>query len=213
MNLNKIVKPLAVAAAVLVLGSGTAVAATGGTFILGRANGASTETNLKNTGAGATLSLSAARAGQVPLAVSAGAGKATNLNADRIDGLDGGALALAAGRVGQLSAQSRFIDLDDDGQLDPVLEAYAACPAGSKVTGGGFAVFTSFGAVINRADGNGWLVITLADADSDETDLLAHAQCYNPRGAVSGASAQFLRSGSASSLTDAEKAQIASQLR
>jgi hypothetical protein len=66
---------------------GTAVAATGGTFVLGRANSATTPTSLTNGGSGPVLALST-RTGQVPLAVSAVAGKATNLNADKLDGLD-----------------------------------------------------------------------------------------------------------------------------
>lgn len=66
---------------------GTAAAATGGTFVLGRGNTATTQTALSNTGAGPVLSLSA-RTGQAPLAVGASAGKATNLNADKLDGLD-----------------------------------------------------------------------------------------------------------------------------
>ncbi len=71
--------------------SGTAAAATGGSFILGRGNAAGAPTTLKNNGFGPTLSLPAARTGQPPLAVSAGAGKVANLNVDRIDGLDSSA--------------------------------------------------------------------------------------------------------------------------
>lgn len=74
--------------------SGTAVAATGGTFVLGRGNAASTPTSLTNSGAGPVLSLST-RTGQPPLAVSAAAGKATNLSADKLDGLDSTAFARA----------------------------------------------------------------------------------------------------------------------
>ena len=78
------------AVAVLTL-TGTAYAATGGTFVLGRSNAASSQTLLTSSGAGPVLALST-RSGQVPLAVSAAAGKATNLNADRLDGLDAGQL-------------------------------------------------------------------------------------------------------------------------
>lgn len=70
---------------------GTAAAATGNTFITGRSNTATSQTYLVNRGAGPVLALGTQN-GQVPLAVSATAGKATNLNADRIDGLDGTAL-------------------------------------------------------------------------------------------------------------------------
>ena len=77
-----------VAVVLVLVGSGTAFAASGGTFILGRANSASSQTNLSNVGSGPVLSLSA-RTGQPPIAVSSSAGKATNLNADKLDGFDG----------------------------------------------------------------------------------------------------------------------------
>ena len=53
----------------------------------GRANTASTQTQLTNTGSGPVLALSTKR-GQTPLATSVGSGKATNLNVDMLDGLD-----------------------------------------------------------------------------------------------------------------------------
>lgn len=67
--------------------TGTAAAATGGTFVLGRSNAASTQTVLTNSGTGPVLALST-KSGQPPLAVSALSGKATNLSADKLDGLD-----------------------------------------------------------------------------------------------------------------------------
>ena len=71
---------------------GTAAAATGGTFVLGRNNSSASTTVLSNSSAQPVLALTA-RAGQVPLIVSAAAGKATNLNADKLDGLDASAFA------------------------------------------------------------------------------------------------------------------------
>jgi hypothetical protein len=84
----------------------TAIGATGGTFILGKANGATTVSKLTASIAGPALTLvnnstSAAAtalninvaAGQPPLKVNATAGKATNLNADKLDGLDSAAFA------------------------------------------------------------------------------------------------------------------------
>ncbi len=59
-RLSRLGTPLGLVAIGAVLaGTGTAVAATGGTFILGRSNTASTTTVLKNTGSGAALSLPA----------------------------------------------------------------------------------------------------------------------------------------------------------
>jgi hypothetical protein len=86
----------------IVLG-GTAVAATGGNFILGQSNSASSTTSLTaplagkglqvtntSTGAGATaLGLNVA-SGHPPFTVNSGT-KVTNLNADKLDGMDSSA--------------------------------------------------------------------------------------------------------------------------
>ena len=86
----------------LVLGVGTtAVAATGGNFLLGKANSARTVSKLTSGMAGPTLQLinkgatAAATAlnitvssGHAPLTVNAEAGTATNLSADELDGKD-----------------------------------------------------------------------------------------------------------------------------
>lgn len=86
----------------LVLGAGTtAVAATGGNFLLGKSNSATTVSKLAYGLAGPTLQLinrgSAATAtalnltvasGHAPLTVNADAGTATNLSADKLDGKD-----------------------------------------------------------------------------------------------------------------------------
>lgn len=96
--------------------TGTAYAATGGNFLLGKANSAGAQTILQNTGTGPTLALSAARTGQPPIAVSAGAGKATNLNADKLDGLDSSLLA----RKSDLGAFQRRVA--------------AQCPDGTAIT-------------------------------------------------------------------------------
>src|SRR6478736_1159798 len=80
--------------------SGTAWAATGGNFILGQANNATTQTGLTANFAGKTLQLTntSTATGATPLGLTPGAGrpplvtpsstKVTNLNADKLDGLD-----------------------------------------------------------------------------------------------------------------------------
>jgi hypothetical protein len=93
--------------------AGAGVAATGGNFILGQANTAGAKTALTagindkalavtntNTGANAgALSLTVA-SGKPPIVVSSGAGKATGLNADKLDGIDSNALVRGtAGRI------------------------------------------------------------------------------------------------------------------
>jgi hypothetical protein len=73
-------------ALVVAVGGGTAYAATGGTFVLGKANSATTTTALTRTTVGAPLSL-VAKAGSAPLAVNSTV-KVTRLNADLLDGKD-----------------------------------------------------------------------------------------------------------------------------
>ena len=71
-------------ALVVAVGGGTAYAATGGTFVLGKSNAAATTTALSRTTAGAPLSL-VAKTGSAPLAVNSKI-KVPNLNADLLDG-------------------------------------------------------------------------------------------------------------------------------
>jgi|1186.fasta_scaffold00146_6 hypothetical protein len=80
--------------------SGTAWAATGGNFILGQANSATTQTGLTANFTGKTLQLTntSTATGATPLGLTPGAGrppfqtpsttKVANLNADKLDGLD-----------------------------------------------------------------------------------------------------------------------------
>lgn len=82
--------------------SGTAVAATGGTFILGRANSATTTTSLSN-GGGTALSLGGGL-GRPALAVNNSA-KVLRLNSDLLDGVDSTAFA----RSSSLSAFQRRV--------------------------------------------------------------------------------------------------------
>ncbi len=77
----------------LVGGTGIATAATGGTFLLGRSNYATTRTNLTNT-EGTALALTS-KTGTPPLAVS-NSTKVSRLNSDLLDGLDSTALYAAA---------------------------------------------------------------------------------------------------------------------
>lgn len=186
--MHKLIKPIGIFGAVLVIGTGTATAATGGSFLLGRGNSASTQTLLQNTGSGPALAITASRAGQVPIAVSAQSGKATNFNSDKLDGLDSSAFALSSGGFGTISGETEYIDIDDDGDLDPVLVAYAECPDGSNVAGGGFAVFTDVGILLSEAVGNGWMAMTITGADEDENDLTVQTQCYSPHGAITSSS-------------------------
>src|SRR6476659_978851 len=87
---------------------GTTYAATGGNFILGKANTASAQTGLASTNAGRVLSITqkstgtgatalglVVPAGKPPMTVNSGT-KVANLNADRLDGIDSTAFATTA---------------------------------------------------------------------------------------------------------------------
>jgi hypothetical protein len=135
--------------------SGTAYAATGGTFILGRSNSASTATGLTST-TGTPLSLGA-KTGYPPLAVNS-TKRVTRLNADLLDNLDVAALqrrvvgSCAAGTAIRVIAASGAVACDDEKvevqQVKDVIDStpgsedlgfgYAGCPSGFAVVGGGF---------------------------------------------------------------------------
>jgi hypothetical protein len=131
------------ATALFVALGGTTYAANGGAFILGHANGATRQTRLsaplnnpafkvtnKSAGAKAAGIGVTVAPGKAPIVVNAAAGKATNLNADLLDGLD--AAAFFRGRevvsnsiAGHASSNVNTID----------------CPAGKLPVGGGGGAF------------------------------------------------------------------------
>src|SRR4051812_44386378 len=71
--------------------SGTAYAATGGTFILGQTNKANRPSKLVNTKSGPALTLRS-QPGSAPLSVSKNRKRVANLNADLLDGVHASAL-------------------------------------------------------------------------------------------------------------------------
>jgi len=185
----KISRPVAFATGAvmaLVLGSGTAVAATGGKFILGKSNSATATTKLANT-KGTALGLTS-KPGTAPLTVNSST-KVANLNADKLDGVDSSQLALAGGQTATIIGAGFTIDSDEDGTDDTVI-AVATCPAGTKLTGGGGDDFTSDGVMFSSSPvpGRTWFVgSTTATITADNaSNVTAYAQCYNPRGAVPG---------------------------
>lgn len=76
---------LAVVLALVFGVASTAFGANGNPFLLGKRNVASAVSTLVKQGPGPALSL-VVRSGQPPLKVNASAGKATNLNADKLEG-------------------------------------------------------------------------------------------------------------------------------
>lgn len=121
------------AVAALVIGSGTAYAATGGTFILGKANSAGATTTLTNPN-GTALTLKS-KAGTPSLRVNSST-KVPYLNADKLDGLDSSQVARASARAGTVWYQGEYVDTDEDGVADAIW-GWAQCPAGTVLTGGG----------------------------------------------------------------------------
>jgi hypothetical protein len=170
----------------LVIGSGTAYAATGGKFILGKSNAATATTKLTNS-RGTALALSA-KSGKPALTVNTTT-KVPNLNADRIDGLDSTSFALASGNVKAYDVSGQAIDSDSNGLTDAI-GASATCPSGTRRTGGGMADFTTSGyTIVNGPDtGNSWTVIVGVDESVTEapTDVTLSIVCYSPRSTPSG---------------------------
>lgn len=185
----KISRPVAFATGAvmtLVLGTGTAVAATGGSFILGKSNAATATTKLSNS-KGTALALTS-KAGTAPLTVSSST-KVGNLNADRLDGVDSTSFALAGGQTNTIVGGAQLIDYDNDGTADTVA-AFATCPAGTRLTGGGADDYTTDGTsfINSPLDKTTWMVAsTSTDLSAANLDnVVAYAQCYNPRGGITG---------------------------
>jgi hypothetical protein len=166
--------------AVLIAGTG-AVAATGGKFILGRSNTANTTSTLTST-KGAALSL---KAKGPALKVNNGS-KIADLNADKLDGLSSAAFARTTGKTGAFDFTGDTYDLDNNGIPDAVI-AYATCPAGTQMTGGGMVDQTSTGIVVLSAPDlqESWAVGVLITEGSGDTgsDVIASVVCYSPTGA------------------------------
>ena len=165
---------------------GGAYAATGGAFVLGRANAETTTATLTNT-KGTPLSL-VAKAGTPALKVS-NTIKITNLNADRLNGRTESQFALAAGQFASVtSSGSAALDFNGDGTNDSQV-TFATCPAGTQLVSGGAdqdhsdIAYTPAPVLASTdAGGNQWVVVTQGTASRP----IADAICYNPRGAVAG---------------------------
>ncbi|MCX6513097.1 MAG: hypothetical protein NT160_08635 [Actinobacteria bacterium] len=110
--------------AVVVAMSGTAIAATGGSFILGRVNAEKTMSSLKNT-AGIPLSLKAL-SGFAPLAVNSSE-KVSQLNADLLDGVD-------SSQFVRTTDTSQFVRTTDNGGVyETFPDASLTSPAGGLI--------------------------------------------------------------------------------
>lgn len=160
---------------------GVSYAATGGSFILGRSNSASTTTTLTNS-AGTALSL-VGKAG-LPVFKVSNAVKITNLNADRLDNLDSTAFARVAARVAYIddTLAPTPVKYDPAATADDAAMSIATCPANTFVVGGGgYQDGTPTTVLVSGPAGyNGWAFIT-SDPNSKP---VAEAICYSPSGSA-----------------------------
>ncbi len=179
----------------LVLGSGTAYAATGGKFIIGKANSETSTTTLSNS-RGTALALNS-KAGTPPLKVNRTT-KVPNLNADRLDGKDSTAFALSSATLGTVTGVGSPTDFDDDGTDDAIV-ATAQCPAGSQLTGGGAEDGTSDGYVAGSEplDNRTWAVVVFSSdlSAGNAAKVTAFARCWDPQGRVAADLATTQQSG------------------
>ncbi len=183
MSVHNLTAFTAGALVVLVLGTGTAYAATGGDFKLGRANAAGRATTLTAPN-GTALSLQS-RAGFPSLRVNRQA-RVPNLNADLLDGVNSTSFARVV-TIGTVVATGFVEDNDTPGTGDDEIVAVATCPAGSQVMGGGAGDFTGAGVPYfsGPVGSRQWAVFSSADPDPAlATDLTAYARCWNPRASV-----------------------------
>lgn len=161
----------------LVVGSGTAVAATGGKFILGKSNTAGTTTSLTNK-SGTALSL---KSGRGPALKVNNGRKVVNLNADKLDG----ASLADIGWTGAYDVDGELVDVDENGINESII-AIAQCPGTTELTGGGGANFTNAGLTVLDApfDEESWAVIVYVGENSGEvaSDVTASAVCFSPDG-------------------------------
>jgi len=170
-----------------VLGGGSAVAATGGKFILGYSNSATKTSTLSNA-YGTPLALTA-KSGSAPLKVNSGT-KVTYLNADRVDGLDSSAFARTSGGTypsfsfDDLQSDDWFGGPDNTGDgVDDVMIAVAYCDDGTIATGGsgwsydGSPIIDSFGF------GPIWVAVT-SNMSANPDDFGANVTCYDPTGSA-----------------------------
>jgi len=164
----------------LVLGTGTAYAANGGNFKLGGNNYESREASLNNSG-GTALTLRS-KAGTPSLKVNRTT-KVPNLNADRVDNLEGANIA----RKVEVGTRIGAGAVDDNGTpgdtTDDAIVAVAECPGASQVMGGGADDLTDDGVVVINSplDNGSWIAVSSATPTEDNADnFTAYAQCWNP---------------------------------
>jgi hypothetical protein len=142
--------------ALFVAATGTATAATGGSFLLGKSNSASHTTVLTNTGTGTALKIKTHSIHTAPLSISGNSTKVAHLNADLLDGLDSTKLqrkvVSACGAAGSISA----------------IHSNGAVVCGPRSY---FAVVSSAGTLVRGSAGAKAVRLTGAGVDAGEYDV------------------------------------------
>lgn len=183
MNVSRKTTFAAGAVMALILGSGTAYAATGGDFRLGAANRSDHMSTLVSTHGPALMLKSGEEA--PPFKVNRGV-VVPHLNSSMVGGKHQTDFALKTGRVGVITATGLGLDNDSNGIPEEV-SAVATCPVGTVRTGGGALDQTTNGVTWMSApvSTGSWQVnVTTDNLTAQAEDVKAMVMCYNPRGPV-----------------------------
>jgi hypothetical protein len=162
---------LAVILALVFGAATTALGANGKPFLLGKRNVASAVSTLVKRGPGPALSV-AVGAGQAPISVNASAGKATNLNADELDGLDSSELRRSSG----VYAVSEV----HEGLANTTTFDAVGCDAGDEVLAGGYVGLSSGARVtasMSQSNGTEWIVGLESGPTAGSVNMFA--ECYD----------------------------------
>jgi hypothetical protein len=162
-----------VAAVALAIPAGSATAANGGAWLLGRSNAETATTTVSNT-KGTPLKLNA-KSGTAPLAVNS-TKVVGSLNADMVDGYHASGFAMRSGKTGVIVASD--------------VNQPAVCPAGTVSTGGGGLSLADAGGALGYSGPgsdpvsgnfikNSWLAL-----DANGYDAVSVVNCYSPSGAA-----------------------------
>lgn len=174
------------AATILALAANTvSIAATGSGFILGKSNSANTISALTRTTSGTVLKLQSASSANPPLAVN-GTGKVTNLNADKVDGLDGAALQTAVWEYTLPSTSGGTVATQFDFPNLPAGRYLASYSVTAEVSNGGLLCGFLFNSNQESATaiggvGNGYSAVSGAGVvDARTTDVVLRCLTLDP---------------------------------
>jgi hypothetical protein len=184
----------------VLVGTGTAYAATGGNFHLGKSNTAKKTTTI-TAKRGPALSLNSKKG---PALKVNSKSRVARLNADLLDGLSSASFARSTARTGSYDSNGVAVDLDENGYNDTIA-GVAQCPRGSWATGGGGGDLSSTGYLVFNSpteNGRGWLfAVGITEGSSDgDGDAFASVVCWNAKGKPAGS----YRSGSVKDLSSGD---------